>query len=232
MPLRRLLAAIPILLFVSFVTFGLVRLAPGDPVLIVLGGKRISPELIEQLREQFGLVGRPDHAVRRLAGPGRPARLRRRATSCARRSATSSSPACPPPSSSSRWRSSSPSSSAIPLGVLQAHRRESADRLRRLPPRLRRRQLAGLLHGHRGRPRLRRLAGLAAGLRQRRGPRRPAPPPDPARGRAGAGHDRADLADDPQRDARGRSPPTTSRPRGPRACPSAPSSSSTPCATR
>ena len=29
------------LLFVSFVTFGLVRLAPGDPVLIVLGGKRV-----------------------------------------------------------------------------------------------------------------------------------------------------------------------------------------------
>ena len=57
--LRRLLGAIPTLLFVSFVTFGLIRLAPGDPVLIVLGGKRISPELIEQLREQFGLVGDP-----------------------------------------------------------------------------------------------------------------------------------------------------------------------------
>ena len=35
---RRLLAAIPVLFFVSFVTFGLIRLAPGDPVLIVLGG--------------------------------------------------------------------------------------------------------------------------------------------------------------------------------------------------
>ncbi|HZW00407.1 MAG TPA: ABC transporter permease, partial [Candidatus Deferrimicrobium sp.] len=56
---RRLLAAIPTLLFVSFVTFGLVRLAPGDPVLIVLGGKRISPELIVQLREKFGLDGDP-----------------------------------------------------------------------------------------------------------------------------------------------------------------------------
>ena len=49
---RRVLAAIPVLLFVSFVTFALVRLAPGDPVLIVLGGKRISPQLIEQLRAQ------------------------------------------------------------------------------------------------------------------------------------------------------------------------------------
>jgi peptide/nickel transport system permease protein len=56
---RRLLGAIPTLLFVSFVTFALVRLAPGDPVLIVLGGKRISPELIVQLREKFGLVGDP-----------------------------------------------------------------------------------------------------------------------------------------------------------------------------
>lgn len=56
---RRVLAAIPVLLFVSFVTFALVRLAPGDPVLIVLGGKRISPQLIEQLRLQFGLTGDP-----------------------------------------------------------------------------------------------------------------------------------------------------------------------------
>src|SRR5690349_24737157 len=56
---RRLLAAVPVLLFVSFVTFGLIRLAPGDPVLIVLGGKRISPQLIEQLRTQFGLTGDP-----------------------------------------------------------------------------------------------------------------------------------------------------------------------------
>lgn len=56
---RRLLATIPVLLFVSFVTFGLVRLAPGDPVLIILGGKRISPELILTLREKFGLDGDP-----------------------------------------------------------------------------------------------------------------------------------------------------------------------------
>ena len=47
------------LLFVSFVTFGLVRLAPGDPVLIVLGGKRVDPVTMEALRQQFGLVGDP-----------------------------------------------------------------------------------------------------------------------------------------------------------------------------
>lgn len=57
--LRRLVALIPVLIFVSFVTFGLVRLAPGDPVLIVLGGKRVDPALLDVLRHQFGLVGDP-----------------------------------------------------------------------------------------------------------------------------------------------------------------------------
>jgi peptide/nickel transport system permease protein len=50
---------VPVLLFVSFVTFGLVRLAPGDPVLIVLGGRRVDPATAEVLRRQFGLVGDP-----------------------------------------------------------------------------------------------------------------------------------------------------------------------------
>lgn len=56
---RRLLALIPVLLFVSFVTFGLVRLAPGDPVTIVLGGRKVDPATAQALREQFGLVGDP-----------------------------------------------------------------------------------------------------------------------------------------------------------------------------
>ncbi|MEP6640215.1 MAG: ABC transporter permease, partial [Chloroflexota bacterium] len=50
---------VPVLLFVSFVTFGLVRLAPGDPVLIVLGGRHVDPATAETLRQQFGLVGDP-----------------------------------------------------------------------------------------------------------------------------------------------------------------------------
>lgn len=50
---------VPVLLFVSFVTFGLVRLAPGDPVLIVLGGRRVDPATADALRIQFGLVGDP-----------------------------------------------------------------------------------------------------------------------------------------------------------------------------
>ena len=45
--------------FVSFITFGLIRLAPGDPVLIVLGGRKVDPATIEVLRQQFGLVGDP-----------------------------------------------------------------------------------------------------------------------------------------------------------------------------
>jgi peptide/nickel transport system permease protein len=50
---------VPVLLFVSFVTFGLVRLAPGDPVTIILGGRRVDPATAEALRQQFGLVGDP-----------------------------------------------------------------------------------------------------------------------------------------------------------------------------
>jgi peptide/nickel transport system permease protein len=57
--LRRVLGLIPVLLFVSFVTFNLVRLAPGDPVTIVLGGRRVDPATAEALRVQFGLVGDP-----------------------------------------------------------------------------------------------------------------------------------------------------------------------------
>ncbi|MBA2718958.1 MAG: ABC transporter permease [Chloroflexi bacterium] len=57
--LRRLLGLVPVLFFVSFVTFGLIRLAPGDPVLIVLGGKKVDPATAAVLREQFGLVGDP-----------------------------------------------------------------------------------------------------------------------------------------------------------------------------
>ena len=56
---RRVLGLIPVLLFVSFVTFGLVRLAPGDPVTIVLGGRKVDPATADALRVQFGLVGDP-----------------------------------------------------------------------------------------------------------------------------------------------------------------------------
>jgi ABC-type dipeptide/oligopeptide/nickel transport system permease component len=51
---RRLLW-LPVLLFlVTFITFGLGRFAPGDPVQIMLG-PRAAPEAVERLREQMGL---------------------------------------------------------------------------------------------------------------------------------------------------------------------------------
>ncbi len=53
--LKRLLAVIPILIFTSFVTFELVRLTPGDPALIMVGGRRTSPEVLENIRQKYGL---------------------------------------------------------------------------------------------------------------------------------------------------------------------------------
>ena len=52
---RRLLALIPILLFTSFVTFELVRLTPGDPALIMVGGRRTTPETLQAIRTKYAL---------------------------------------------------------------------------------------------------------------------------------------------------------------------------------
>jgi peptide/nickel transport system permease protein len=51
---RRLLAAIPVLLFVSAGTFALGRYAPGDPI-TVRAGPRANPEQIERVKESLGL---------------------------------------------------------------------------------------------------------------------------------------------------------------------------------
>lgn len=51
--LRRFLALIPVLLGVSIVVFSLVRLIPGDPVIIMLG-ERARVEDIERVREEMG----------------------------------------------------------------------------------------------------------------------------------------------------------------------------------
>lgn len=56
---RRLLALVPVLVFVSFVTFALVRLAPGDPALIMVGGRPVSDETLSAIRQQYGLAGDP-----------------------------------------------------------------------------------------------------------------------------------------------------------------------------
>lgn len=51
--IRRLLALIPVLLGVSIVVFGLIRMIPGDPVIVMLG-ERARPADIERVREEMG----------------------------------------------------------------------------------------------------------------------------------------------------------------------------------
>ncbi|HBY98230.1 MAG: ABC transporter permease [Ardenticatenaceae bacterium] len=51
---RRLLAAVPVMLLVSLGVFTLLHLIPGDPVVTLLG-ERAAPEVVEQLRADLGL---------------------------------------------------------------------------------------------------------------------------------------------------------------------------------
>lgn len=53
--LGRLLAAIITLLGVSILAFGLIRLVPGDPVLVMLGERGANPEVYERMRASMGL---------------------------------------------------------------------------------------------------------------------------------------------------------------------------------
>lgn len=52
---RRILAGVPTLLGVTVLLFITLRLLPGDPIAALLGGASASPEVIENLRQQFGL---------------------------------------------------------------------------------------------------------------------------------------------------------------------------------
>lgn len=51
---RRLLAVVPLLLLVTFLTYGMILLIPGDPA-IAVAGENATPEMIEQTRERLGL---------------------------------------------------------------------------------------------------------------------------------------------------------------------------------
>jgi peptide/nickel transport system permease protein len=53
--LRRLGAAVPVLLGVTLIAFLLIHLIPGDPAQIILFGANAPPEQIAELREQLGL---------------------------------------------------------------------------------------------------------------------------------------------------------------------------------
>ena len=52
--LRSILGAIPVLLIVSLITFGMMRLIPGDPSAII-GGLSATAEQLEQIRKDLGL---------------------------------------------------------------------------------------------------------------------------------------------------------------------------------
>jgi peptide/nickel transport system permease protein len=52
--LRRLVLIVPVALLVTIINFGLLRLAPGDPVLTFAGDVR-DPEILNEMRHQLGL---------------------------------------------------------------------------------------------------------------------------------------------------------------------------------
>ena len=52
---QRLLLSIPLLIFVTLITFFMVSLTPGDPAVVILGQNRPVEEY-QRLREQLGLL--------------------------------------------------------------------------------------------------------------------------------------------------------------------------------
>ncbi len=53
--LQRFAVAIPLLILISFVVFALVKLAPGDPVRMLLGSKPATEETLNAIRERYNL---------------------------------------------------------------------------------------------------------------------------------------------------------------------------------
>jgi len=53
--LRRLLAAIPLLLGVSFLVFALIHIAPGSPEKLLAGGRALDPQTLANVRHEFHL---------------------------------------------------------------------------------------------------------------------------------------------------------------------------------
>jgi peptide/nickel transport system permease protein len=52
---RRIAGLVPVLFFVTFLTFVLIRLTPGDPVLVLIGSRETSETTIAAIREKYGL---------------------------------------------------------------------------------------------------------------------------------------------------------------------------------
>ena len=53
--IRRLAISLPVIVCVSLITFVLMHVLPGDPVLAALGGQALAPEVVAQLRAEMGL---------------------------------------------------------------------------------------------------------------------------------------------------------------------------------
>ena len=53
--LRRFIEIIPLILGVILINFSLIHLAPGDPAMVLAGEFQAGPELLQQLRQEFGL---------------------------------------------------------------------------------------------------------------------------------------------------------------------------------
>ena len=72
---RRIIQAIPILLGVSLVVFGLVHIVPGNPIDLLMPPEA-SPEVIAQMKAAFGFDKPLYHAIPALARPGASRRFR------------------------------------------------------------------------------------------------------------------------------------------------------------
>lgn len=53
--LKRLAEVIPTLIGITIISFALIRMIPGDPVLLMVGERGASPEVLEQMRAAYGL---------------------------------------------------------------------------------------------------------------------------------------------------------------------------------
>lgn len=53
--LKRLLATLPVLVIVTLTVFGVLHMAPGDPALIMAGPSEATPEILAQIRLEWGL---------------------------------------------------------------------------------------------------------------------------------------------------------------------------------
>src|SRR6478672_3931330 len=52
---ERLVSTIPVLLLVTVSIFGMLHLAPGDPVTVLLGDQQVDPRIVENLRRDLNL---------------------------------------------------------------------------------------------------------------------------------------------------------------------------------